>query len=123
MVLAYGTSQLSAPVILTEKEEKQLKAEQYATLLNCRGQQLPNPFLDLERHSWLGEKNGVEKWPPILLKLKQQKPVFELVFLYPCLYNFQRASVFLRHGHHVVVWCFTEEIFFLRISFSDLVLV
>ena len=35
------------------------------SLLNVNGEQLPDPFTELE-DNWIGEEKGVEKWPPIL---------------------------------------------------------
>ena len=41
------------------------KKKQYQSLLNVNGEQLPDPFTELE-DNWIGEEKGVEKWPPIL---------------------------------------------------------
>ena len=49
-------SLLSAPTTLIEEKQKVLKAQQYLKLLNCR---------DLKEGNWIGEKNGVQTWPPI----------------------------------------------------------
>ena len=39
--------------------------KQYQSLLNLNGEQLPDPFTELE-DNWIAEEKGVEKWPPIL---------------------------------------------------------
>ena len=62
--LAYGAEQCSAPLKATAKQEELDKAEQYRSLLHCRGQQLPDPF-DIDEKYWDGEELGITKWPPI----------------------------------------------------------
>ena len=64
MALAYGAEQCSAPIKVTAKQEELDKAEQYKSLLYCRGQQLPDPFT-IDETYWEGEENGMTKWPPI----------------------------------------------------------
>ena len=44
---------------------KNTEKKQYQSLLNVNGEQLPDPFTELEGN-WIGEEKGVEKWPPIL---------------------------------------------------------
>ena len=63
--LASSAEQLSAPVKLTAEEEIIQKKKQYQSLLNVIGEQLPDPFTELEDNK-IGEEKGVEKWPPIL---------------------------------------------------------
>ena len=54
--LAFGAEQLSAPVKLTAKEEIIQKKKQYKSLLNINGEQLPDPFTELE-DNWIGEES------------------------------------------------------------------
>ena len=63
--LAFGAEQLSVPVKLTAEEEIIQKKKQYQSLLNANGEQLPDPFTELE-DNWICEEKRVEKWPPIL---------------------------------------------------------
>ena len=47
--LAFGAEHLSVPAVkLTSEEEKIQKKKQYQSLLNVNGEQLPDPFTELE---------------------------------------------------------------------------
>ena len=64
--LAYGAEQCSVPLVLTAEEKKLARAEKYnQDLLQCRAEQLLDPFVDLVESSWLGEQNGIKKRLPI----------------------------------------------------------
>jgi len=56
--LAFGAEQLSLK--LTSEEEIIQKKKQYQSRLNVNGEQLPDPFTELE-DNWIGEEKGVEK--------------------------------------------------------------
>lgn len=63
--LAYGAEQCSVPLKITAKEEAMARAEQYNSLLKINGEQLPDPFVDIQESEWISEKTGMAKWPPI----------------------------------------------------------
>lgn len=63
--LSFGAEQCSVPLKLTGKEEMIAKADQYKSLLNVNGEQLPDPFVDIKESEWLDEQTGMKKWPPI----------------------------------------------------------
>ena len=60
----FGTEQLSVPVKLTAEEEIVQKQRQCKSLIGINGGELSDPFTELEGN-WIGEEEGMEKWPPI----------------------------------------------------------
>ena len=59
--LAYGAEQCSIPLKITAKEEAMARAEQYYSLLKINGEQLPDPFVDIQESEWISEKTGMTK--------------------------------------------------------------
>ena len=50
---------------MTAKQEEIAKAEHYKKLLHIAGEQLPDPFTQLEESTWINEVSGMKMWPPI----------------------------------------------------------
>lgn len=64
VALVYSCTQLRVDVKPDEIEEDRQRSEQYAELLQIKGQRIPDPIGEL-KSDWIGEKQGVHIWPPV----------------------------------------------------------
>ena len=53
------------PVKLTAEEEIVQKQRQCKSLIGINDGELSDPFTELDSGNWIGEEEGMEKWPPI----------------------------------------------------------